>query len=246
MAVNKDAHRVLQRVNDAWQAAIYGLSQMSQASTVRPANGYEIFRLDFNAPNDEVKLDFGPIVFNVPERPNRRAPDLFVVAEGWLTFEGPNFKQGPLHTKDFGTELGYFRQKDRRLRHVYGAHFDMDERRPGHPVFHLQLKSKQAFGAAVQSHFKRDDEIVDLMGEILGTVRTPSAQMDIFSVVAQICADHLIWSDSSSDVKQAFTRLRSSCDFLVGAAHRLPFLSDAHAAGCYRGSHWYAAPEANA
>lgn len=246
MSVNKDAHRVMQKVNDAWQAAIYGLQQMSQASSVLPQSGYEAFRLDANAPDDEVKFNFGPIVFNVPERPNRRSPDLFVVVQGWLTLEGPDFKALPLKTKNFGTEVGYFRQKGRSLEHVYGAHFDMDEVRPGHPIFHVQFGSQQAFVAAVHALFKRDEAVVDRVGAVLGTVRTPSAQMDVFSVVAQICADHLMWQDSSKDVKDAFAKLRQSCDFLVGAAHRLPFLSGAHAAGCYRASHWYEAPAANA
>lgn len=122
----------------------------------------------------------------------------------------------------------------------------MDESNPGHPVFHAQFGSKQAFGGAVHDLFKRDELIVDRLGVILGTVRTPTAQMDIFSVVAQICADHLMGPDPSDDLKKAFARLRSNCDFLVGAGHRLPFLSAPHATECYRASHWYEAPAANA
>lgn len=246
LLVNKDAHRVLLQINDAWQAAIYCLNQMSQTSVVLPQSAYEAFRIDTTAPDDEVKIDFGPIVFNVPERPNRRAPDLYVVAQGWLTLEGPNFKQLPLRTKTFGTEVGYFRQKDQALEHVYGAHYDMDEKKPGHPVFHAQLGSKCMFGIAVRDLFKRDEDIVDRLGVIIGTVRLPSAQMDIFSVVAQICADHLIGPNPSDELKKAFARLRNSCDFLLGAGHRLSFLSNPHAAGCYRASHWYEAPAANA
>lgn len=245
-SVNKYAPRVLQRVADAWQNATYGLTQMYQASQVAPRNGFEVFRIDPAAPADVVKLDFGPIVFYVPERPNRRGPDLFVVAQGWLTFEGPDFRVEPLRTRTFGTEVAYFRQKAGNLEHVYGAHYDMDEEKPGHPVFHAQFKSREELGAAVLELFKRNESIVDMTGSILGTVRTPSAQMDIFSVLAQICADHLIGPAPSPEVKKAFTGLRSSCDFLVGAAHRLAYLNGDHAAGCYRAAHWYEAPAANA
>lgn len=244
--MNRDAPRVLQRVADAWQSATFGLTQMYQASQIAPSSGFEVFRIDTAAPDAVVKLDFGPIVFYVPERPNRRGPDLFVVAKGWLTFEGPDFKAAPLRTKTFGTEVAYFRQKGGALEHVYGAHYDMDEENAGHPVFHVQFGSKQAFGGAVHELFKRDEAVVDKTGVILGTVRTPSAQMDIFSVLAQIGADHLMGPSPSPEVKKAFTGLRSSCDFLVGAAHRLAYLNGAHAAGCYRAAHWYEAPAANA
>ena len=237
---------MLQRVDNAWQAATYGLQQMNQASSVMPSGAFQACRIDTGASNDVVKIDFGPVVFNVPERPNHRSPDLFIVVRGWLTFSGPNFTQLPLSTRTFGTEVGYFRQRDGRLEHVYGAHFDMDETGPGHPVFHVQFGSQSAFGVAVQDLFKRDEIVVDCTGTILGTVRTPTAQMDIFSVLTQICADHLTWRDSGEEVKTAFANLRQTCNFLVGAAHRLPYLSDPHAANCYRASHWYEAPAANA
>lgn len=232
-------------MDSAWQAATYGLQQMNQASSVLPSGAFQACRIDTGAPDDLVKIDFGPIVFNVPERPTHRSPDLFIVARGWLTFEGQNLSQVPLLTKNFGTEIGYFRQKAGRLEHVYGAHFDMDEAGPGHPVFHVQIGSQLSFGDSVREIFKRDEAVVDQMGTVLGTVRTPSAQMDIFSVLTQICADHLIWRDSSEEVKSAFARIRRTCDLLVGAAHRLAFLSEAHAAGCYRAAHWYEAPAAN-
>lgn len=244
--MNKDAPRVRQRVIEAWDNAIYRLTQMYQASQIKPSSGYEVFRIDSATSDDEVKLNFGPVVFHVPERPDRRGPNLFVVAKGWLTLDGPDFKTTPLRTKTFGTEVAYFRLKAGHLEHVYGAHYDMDEKKPGHPVFHAQFGSQQAFSNDVRDLFNRNDNVVDHMAGILKTVRTPSAQMDIFAVLSQICADHLMTSESSSEVKQAFTVLRSNCDFLVGAAHRLGFLNGDHAASCYRASHWYEAPTANA
>ena len=84
------------------------------------------------------------------------------------------------------------------------------------------------------------------MGRILRNVRTPSAQMDIFAVITQVCADHLIGASSSPDVRSAFGILRNASDFFVGAAHRLAYLNTEPAIGCYRSKYWYDAPIANA
>lgn len=245
-SVNKHSSRALKLIGEAWTEVIYRMSQMNQASLIKPKTHSEIFTLDEGAPDDEVKLNFGPIVFNVPERPNKDTPNLFVVVKGWLIIEPPEVGQKNLRTKNFGTEVAYFRKKEKNLAHIYGAHFDMDEHSPGHPIFHAQFGPKQDFIGAIHDLFKRDEEILNQVGEMLRTVRTPTAQMDIFSVITQICADHLMNKDSGHDVKNAFAQLRESSNILIGAAHRLPFLSDASAARCYRASHWYDAPGANA
>ena len=244
LASEREAQRVLLRVRMAWEQAVHSMQQMYQASVVKPADLFAIFRVDPDSGDDEVKLLVGPIVFNVPERPNRAKADLYIVVEGWLTFEGPDFKGTPLRTKNFGTQVGYFRSRAGALEHVYGAHYDMDEARFGHPVFHAQIGPQLAFGGNVHDQFSVAGEILPGMGNTLKTVRTPSAQMDVFAVMTQICADHLIWKDSSVEVMGAFTGLRASCDFLIGAAHRLAYLNAAQAAHCYRSTHWYDAPAA--
>lgn len=240
--MNRDAQRVLQRVVTAWDNAIHGLKQMSQASIVKPTTSYEIFKLDADTPDDVIKFNVGPVVFLVPERPNRRGPDLYIVVKGWLSFQGPDFRTEPLKTKDFGTEVAYFRSKQGALEHVYGAHYDMDEVRPGHPVFHAQFASQLAFGERIHHEFRVDDNLVDSIAPTLGTVRVPSAQMDIFSVITQICADHLLGQGAGPDVQAAFSKMRSACDFFIGAAHRLTFLNGLPATTCYRSTHWYESP----
>lgn len=246
LASNQDTQRVLLRVRTAWEQAVHSMQKMYQASVVKPASVYEIFQVDQAPGDDEVKVLVGPIVLNVPERPNRANADLYVVLGGWITFEGPDFKSAPLKTKDFGTQVGYFRSKSGALKHVYGAHYDMDETRPGHPVFHAQLKPQLAFGDTVQAQFSVKGDVIPDMGNILKTVRTPSAQMDVFSVMTQICADHLVGEESSPEVLGAFAGLRASCDFLIGAAHRLDYLNTAPASHCYRSTHWYDAPSPQA
>ncbi len=238
--MNRNAKRVRQRVIDAWNDAIYALRQLSQASNVLPTSPFEIFKFDENAPADTVKLTVSPVVFNVKVRPNRRTANLFIVVEGWLSFEGPDFSTTSLKTKGFGTKVAYFRSKDGTLEHIYGAHYDMDEVSFGHPVFHTQIRSQVEFGTTIGNLFGLDGRADNCMGTILRTVRTPSAQMDVFSVLTQICADHLMDDQPAWEVRDAFQRMRNACGFLVGAAHRMAFLNTGSAIGCYRSTHWYA------
>ena len=239
--MNRNAKRVQQRVHRAWNNAIHRLQQMNQASTVQPPLPFDIFKLDEHGPDDVVKLTVGPVVFNVHKRPNKRAANLFIVLKGWLAFDGPDFETPPLKTKNFGTQVAYFRSKesDHTLEHIYGAHYDMDEEKFGHPVFHSQLGSHLEFGNDINCLFRLDYQLVNRMDKILRTVRTPSAQMDVFSVVTQICADHLVDKNSDPGVKTAFQKVREACDFLVGAAHRMAFLNVKPATCCYRSTHWY-------
>ncbi len=237
--MNQHAFRVEQKVHSAWNGVLDGLKQMNQASTVRPEVPSMVFKVDQCAPDDVVKLLVGPVVFNIPERANGQAANLFIVIKGWLTFEGPDFGNTPFKTGNFGTNVAYFRLKDSRLEHVFGAHYDMDEMRNGHPVFHAQFSSQINIGSSIKELFNRSDELVDHLEKILNRVRTPTAQMDVFSVFTQICADHLMWEQSAPEVQRAFEQTRSSCNFIVGAAHRLAYLNSKPAIGCYRSTHWY-------
>ena len=174
-------------------------------------------------------LIVGPVVFQVPERPNR-TPNLFIVVSGELSFERPNPKSAPLRTKDFATRVAYFRSKPGRLEHVYGAHYDMDEQVRRHPVFHAQFRPYEQFAQCIQTLFHRDDEIDGYLCNVLRNVRIPTAQMDVFSVLTQICADHLIDEQSTSEVTDAFQRMRIACNFFEGAARRVAFLGTASCA----------------
>ena len=236
--MNGNAWPVRRRVQQAWSNAIHGLKQMNSSSMVRPREVSEIFKVDDNAPEGVVKLIVGPVVFQVPERPNR-TPNLFIVVSGELSFERPNPKSAPLRTKDFATRVAYFRSKPGRLEHVYGAHYDMDEQVRRHPVFHAQFRPYEQFAQCIQTLFHRDDEIDGYLCNVLRNVRIPTAQMDVFSVLTQICADHLIDEQSTSEVTDAFQRMRIACNFFEGAARRVAFLGTESAVHCYRLTHWY-------
>lgn len=64
--------------------------------------------------------------------------------------------------------------------------------------------------------------------------------MDLFAVVLQICVDHLIHAGSHQGVDDVFTKMRTSCDFFIGVARRMPYLNLPSATTCSRSTHWYA------
>lgn len=232
--------RVEQRVHQAWNGAIDGMKSMSQAIIVKPEVPNLVFRRARSNVQGVVKLSVGPVVFNVPERANHGRANLYIVVTGWLSLYAQRRENGrTMRTNDFGTRVAYFRLKDHKLWHVFGAHYDFDTNSKGHPVFHMQVGPQMEIGQKIGEHFGRLEERVNELGKIARTVRTPTAQMDFFSVFTQICADHLLWRNSPPDVHRAFERTRESCNFFVGAAHKLAFLRERTASECYRSIHWY-------
>ena len=236
--------QTLRLLRSAWTTKIRSMQKMNQATMVRPFVAQQVIRLDERVNDGIVKVDCGPAVFKLCERANG-LPEMYVGVEGWICVTESGERAPSLRTMCFGTKVGYFRLKRKRLEHVYGAHYDMDERGDGHPVFHAQLGPAKEFASAIREQFRMDVELVDRVGPILRNVRTPTAQMDFFSVCTQLCADHLMGVDpmhTHPQVTAAFDGVRSACDFLQGAAHRLTYLNSGRAPKCYRSSHWYRGP----
>jgi hypothetical protein len=240
--VDRDTSYVLQRVCGAWDHVRAGMERMYQASNSRPSDGYEIFVPDNARTAGEVKLTVHPVIFNLPERANRRDTNLYIALSGWLSFEKAGLRNPPLRTRGFGTKVGYFRAKAELLEHVYGAHYDIEEAQAGHPVFHSQMGPEMDLGEKVKGTYRLGGHLKDSVSPILRNVRIPTAQMDVFSVILQICADHLIFEASGQEVKDAFAAMVQSCGFFTGAAHRMDFLN--RGASCYRSTHWYSSPPA--
>jgi hypothetical protein len=239
--MNKQEQYIVKQLHKAWNDVRVGIGRMHQSSVVKPVDAFQIFSLEGAGPA-EVKFTIKPIVFNVPERANSRDLKLYIAIAGWLSFTGQEDPNGPVKTASFGTKVGYFRSKKGALQHVYGVHYDIDETTPGHPVLHGQISPQMEFGGDVLTLFHVDGHLEDLVNPILRNVRTPTAQMDVFSVITQICADHLIFADSGKEVREAFVGLRKACGFFVGVANRLAYLNSEPAISCYRSTHWYAAP----
>ena len=233
--------QALRRLHSALLEKIRGIKEINQSSEVRPTALLEVFRVDEadeHGTDDTVKVDCGPLVLYLCERANR-PPSMYVAVDGWIRMERSAEDGTSLRTVGFGTRVGYFRQKAQRLQHVYGVHYDMDENGGGHPVFHAQLRPMRGFANEIQNQFRFEAQVDDPVRALLRNVRTPTAQMDFMSVLTQLCADHLLDRDQTDDHSLAFSCVRSACTFLLGAAHRLPYLSDGGASRCYRSSHWY-------
>ena len=239
---NPNQFRVGLRLQDAWKSWLREINSIRNDSIVKPEDPQAIFIADDTADNDEVKFDISPVVMRLPERANNKDGNLYVVIKGWISFTGPDFKTLPLKTKSFGTEVAYFRVKKEVVEHVMGVHYDLDEQILGHPVFHAQIGSNVQAIDIVNERFNTQFPACDRMESVLKNVRMPSAQMDFFSVLIQICADHLIQAPISKRSAKAFKKMNADSGFLIGSAHRMAFLQGP-ASTCYRSSHWYKAAE---
>jgi hypothetical protein len=239
MAINKESWRHLIAFQTAWSGVLASIGKMYPSSDIRPKSAAEIFKAA-ESKNGGSQFTIGPVVFKVPEKPSKRDANLFVVVSGWIAFSALPSTTSQPNTLSFGTRVGYFRVLGEKLEHVYGAHYDMDETSPGHPVFHAQMASLIDMSSSISELFDAPFGVAENhASNILRNVRIPTAQMDAFSVFTQIGADHLVSEKSTPEVREAFDELRNSCDFFHGAAHKLSYLNATEAARCYRSTHWY-------
>lgn len=107
-----------------------------------------------------------------------------------------NLKDKKPHLTQYGTEIGYFRQTNASnplndLEPLAGFHYDFDcnEKRLNHPVFHAQPKM-----SAGERYFEQNKHISHRdypEHKEIRTIRIPTPQMDIFSAIVMILADHV-------------------------------------------------------
>ena len=192
-----------------------------------------------NVSVDQVEFNLKPVVFNLPERHDRTTANLYVVMRGRLCIARDDSDEGRLVTRNFASEVGYFLQGMNQVKHLYGAHYDFVLKDPGHPVFHAQVKSLCQMFEFVRIHFDIQGEPEDFVKGMLSRVRVPCAQMDIFSLFLQVCADHLMGTDVGPEEKMAFDELLKVNAFLKGAGSQANRLASEAAVSCYRAMHWY-------
>jgi hypothetical protein len=205
---------------------------------IRPADAEGLFKLITHSKvAGQIGFEITNVTFNVPERANG-ATDIYIVATGRIYLDETALNPpSTLKTVSFATEVGYFRKTRRGLEHVYGAHYDFALDEIGHPVFHAQLKSYNERGQEVSETFQLGCESTDCVGGVLRTVRLPTAQMDFFALIVQICADHLLSKDSGDEERRAFADLRKVSQDIQGAGYLAARLTNT--AGCMRAPHWY-------
>lgn len=232
-------NQALHRLGMAWMNNVQQMRRMHQATDVRPRQPDQVFSANEQRTDGTLRVNCGPAAFKLSEKAGG-LPNIYVGVGGWITVRESGQSDASLCTMDFGTRVAYFRSKGLGLAHVYGVHYDMDETGAGHAVFHSQFRPMTELYDTVREQFGVRGGVEDHVGGVLRNVRTPTAQMDFFSVFTQLCADHLMMAKQPrGQAADAFGRIRSACDFMVGAAHRLSRLNSPSAAKCYRATHWY-------
>jgi len=236
---------VRNRLDTVWTTALGNMSKINNNMDVQPRPLDKAFTLSEET-SSTVEVRANDIVFKVPEDAKSKKT-LYICLSGAILIEAPGGfgKSSDFRTTRFQTRVAYFRAKE-ALQHVYGVHYDMDEERVAHPVFHGQMRPFLDKSECVCRNYKLDLVAENHMKGVLQNVRIPSAQMDFFSVVTQICADHMLDKTSDDNSRKAFQSVRKACDFFSGAAHRLEYLNSEPAISCYRSTHWYASPSATA
>ena len=236
--VNRHTVTIHKRLSDVWRVVQSNMKRMCGASDVRPSDPYRVFRLDVPT-DDAVACNVGPVVFRLPERAKGGVPRLYIAVDGLLVLRVPVGNDGRLCITSFGTRVGYFRERDRTLEHVYGVHYDCAHQQVGHPVFHAQMDPQEGFVGIINEHYRQDLELRNHIDRVLKNVRSPTAEMDVFSVFVQICADHLVWEGSGTMATDAFGKIRDSCGSLGGVAEGIQEFQAALPC-CYRSVRWYA------
>ena len=235
-----DDTRIRQRLVSQWDDLIGVIGNQSPGCSVSPDSGWESIEVVEASAEEFAKFELQPVILNVPERANHRSAELYVVVRGWLEVSRREFReQDLLITHSFSTEAGYFLLKESRLEHVYGAHYDAAYNALGHPVFHAQMKGFPEFSQHVLDIFNINTPLQNNIHGILRNVRLPTAQMDFFSLVLQVFADHLLFKNSGEEERATFNGLLERSRFLKGAAARYPRLTEQQATSCYRSLHWY-------
>jgi hypothetical protein len=223
-----------------WEEFDAEVSRLNGLASIQPKDGYLVFEY-VNTEGNSANFQLNPIVVNVPERATDVTSDLFVVIKGRLSIDRANFEaDGKVRTLNFATQAAYFRAKGNALNHVYGAHYDFAANEVGHPVFHGQMRSFVEFAEVIKSGYGLEEATVnDRVIGILKTVRLPSAQMDVFSFLLQLVADHLLSNDSSDDDKTRFRQLLERSKVIQGLGSQMTRLQVPPANFCYRAVHWY-------
>lgn len=230
-----------------WRSTKFLLARLSSIIDVRPRDDQLIVRNGVRRTPGHISVDIGPLLLNVPERGNHRAAPIFVYLKGSICFSRDCWiRDRTLLTTHMQTEAAYFRKiSTGELMLVHGAHHDYAPGQRGHPSFHMQLRgSLREYALEVQSEFGLSGELIDGIPNALRCVRSPTAQLDAFSCVLQIAADHLLPPVASDDQRHAFNGLRQSAVLCGPFCHDgdpqpTPSVEPQESYRCFRARHWY-------
>jgi hypothetical protein len=231
---------VVQRLASQWDRVVSELQVLNTRVELFPNDGYGVFK-----PSDElplpgsVRVDLNPVAIKVPERATDMVCNIYIAISGYLYLDSEAFNTGQLRTTGFGTRVAYFRKVGGRFDHVFGAHFDYSENELGHPLFHGQFKNLKDMFHVIADNLKVAGQVETGFANVLSTVRLPTAQLDVFSLLLQVFADHLLSKTSNQEEKAAFNRLLAHAASIQGAGHRVVRLQQGHVEQCMGARHWY-------
>jgi len=226
----------LRKIVEIWDNCAGIFEQIN--AEIRPKHGEQLFfGVEDPGVADSFQFEMRPATLYVPERASSHTTYLYIVLKGRISVRAQDVRDR-LRTTGFATEIAYFREKLPTLQHVYGAHYDYAPSHRAHPLFHAQLKEYGDRSAEAAKHFSFSYDGVDdnSMKGILRTARLPCAQLDVFSTLLQVAADHLIDDKSSAEQLSLLEALAAETRKIQGIGDILGVI---HEAQCMRGSHWY-------
>jgi hypothetical protein len=223
------------------------LHRLNSVMVLRPTENQGIIRPGDRTTENVISLEVGPILLNVPERGVHHKARIFIFLKGYFEFSREAWINDKIFlTTSTQTEVAYFRaDDDGNLQLVYGAHYDYTRGHHGHPAFHLQLRGAlEEYGAMIKSAYSLSGVVTDGIFPVLRNVRTASAQLDVFSCVLQIAADHLLPLSVTPGQREAFNALQGRGELCspfcrAGGPQPLPSTEPVAPFRCFRARHWY-------
>jgi hypothetical protein len=231
-------------MSSAWTELIASVGRLAPGCEVKPSIYAQVFNIEMEDPQS-MKVEIRPVAFRLKERASDSRAEMFATVKGKVNFSIAGGMNPPLACY-FSSEVGYFRlagMGSNKVDHVLGIHYDYDDRRPAHPVFHAQLTSFHEHLAIINEHYKPEHELRnDLMNGIARKVRLPTAHMDPLAVFVQLLADHLMNENSGSTETAAFEKARTALMFFQSDPDRSKRLALVQENNCFRGPRWYPIP----
>lgn len=235
MTIASKAKRAL---NTSWVKLRGNLRKINQTVPYRPQEGIVV---PIESNDETATFKFGPLVLHLPEKPSTNSSSkVYVVIKGNLTLEQSG-SSDLLRTRHYQTQIGYFREQQGHLKHIFGAHYDLDPNF-AHPIFHAQISTQADFATDVSESFTNIKGLHhegDRVKGLLGNVRVPTSQMDFFSVLLQVISDHLINEKSPTNAKESYLELCKNCRPFASFGLNHNGLSESRDAKCFRSSYWY-------
>lgn len=233
--------RARNQLTSYWSNISTAWKRLGGSADMRPVTFSEVVR---SQPGRQLAFAIEPVVFNLPERANNRQNDLFVVVRGTYEFDPDALEnERKLLISRCGTQVGYFREKGGQLVHVYGAHYDFEPTAFGHPAYHAQINTFVDMATEITKRFSLSvsEPPVDHVEKLIRTVRIPTAQLDVFSTIVQLIADHLLYEDSGPEKRKAFSELLRHSAICQGSNVLVPHLAEGQEGrkDCFRAHWWY-------